>query len=146
MKKGQTFKTTRELDMRDTGGPLIPAGTRGIVKRSRREEKSAWVDLQEYGQRELLLDWMEATTDHVITLPCHDIVVTLKTVDGLTGGTIKSSLHDPGRDSDDAEFDAGVDAVESFILAAAIAGVDIESPAFLQAIDSTVEGLSNHLL
>jgi hypothetical protein len=37
-----------------------------------------------------------------------------------------------------------IDVIESFILACARAGVDIESPAFIEAIETTVEACANN--
>lgn len=38
----------------------------------------------------------------------------------------------------------GVDAVMSFILALACAGIDVETPAFLEAIETTLDALGNN--
>jgi hypothetical protein len=35
-RKGHIFRTTRTLDLRSTGGPLIPKGTYGIIQRVHR--------------------------------------------------------------------------------------------------------------
>lgn len=43
MKKGTIVRTARDLDMRDTGGPLIPRGTRALVLRTQRGGL-VWVD------------------------------------------------------------------------------------------------------
>ena len=38
-----------------------------------------------------------------------------------------------------------IDGIESMILAHAIAGVDIESPAYLEGIETAVEAVANHI-
>lgn len=51
MKKGNIVRTARELDLRDTGGPLIPKGTRALVLRTQRDGL-VWVDFGgEIGRR-----------------------------------------------------------------------------------------------
>lgn len=107
-----------------------------------------------------------------IKLPCHGIVVELGDVDTESptlcykGGTIKSDLKEPcthcglsdcrnhcdgsqgadeehERDAGRAEFNAAVDILERTILAAACAGIDIETPAFLETIETIVDYIGN---
>ncbi len=40
-------------------------------------------------------------------------------------------------------YDARVDALESMILACAVAGIDIQSPAFLEAIETVLDKIGN---
>jgi hypothetical protein len=80
-----------------------------------------------------------------IELPCHGIVVRLGDIDQPTpttyrAGAIESKLHNS---VEPPEYAAAVDAVEAFVLAAAMAGIDIESPAFLEALEVTVDKLGN---
>lgn len=83
-----------------------------------------------------------------ISLPCFDIEVK---VDGKGGGSIQSSLHEDfkkGRILEIhlcAETEASLNAVESLILAHACAGVDIETPAYLEGIETAVEAIFNRL-
>ena len=73
-------------------------------------------------------------------LPCYGIVVNAS--DG--GGSISSDLHEEGV-TDATEYNAAMDGIESMILACACAGIDIESPAFIEAIETAVEGCANNL-
>ncbi len=41
-------------------------------------------------------------------------------------------------------FNGGVDAIMSFILSAACAGIDVETPAFLEAIETTFDAIGNN--
>lgn len=76
-----------------------------------------------------------------IELPSYGIRVTLRTSDdGAVEGEIESDLWDPA-DSENHCIAAAT--LESFILSCACAGVDIEAPAFLTAIDTTVDALVN---
>lgn len=105
-----------------------------------------------------------------ITLPCYGIVVTLN--DG--GGAIASGIQErcptchqyfcvghlsgdfrgekppftPIEHEDDRidreRFNTVIDGVEQFILSAACAGIDIETPAFLEAIETTVNAVANN--
>ena len=83
-----------------------------------------------------------------ITLPCYGIVVDVG--DGC--GNIQSELHetdcDSDRDSLDHELSAyygAMDGIESMIMAHAIAGVDIETPAYIEGIETAVQGCANNL-
>ena len=83
---------------------------------------------------------------NVIRLPCYGIEIALGE---RGGGTIRSGLRlsCSERASDVrrrcADFDRYVDGIESLILAAACAGVDVESPAFVQAIETAVEAAAS---
>jgi hypothetical protein len=82
------------------------------------------------------------------------------------GGTITSELREPcthcgqpGCDSDcdgsqgaddehewdegRAQFNAAIDGIESMILALAVAGVDVETPAVVEAIESAIDAIGN---
>ena len=83
-----------------------------------------------------------------IVLPCFDMVVLLTTVrsgvvDRSLAGRITSNLHHGG--SDDSDYQAIIDGIESLILAHACAGVDIRAPAYIAGIETAVEAASNHL-
>lgn len=69
-----------------------------------------------------------------IHLPCYQMTVTL-TGDGHTG-TVSSELHDG--------TDPACNAIESFVLAMACAGIDIATPAMLEAIETVVDAVGNH--
>jgi hypothetical protein len=77
-----------------------------------------------------------------IELPVAGIKITLNENDeGDYVGAIKSGLHE---ENETAEEKAAVDTLESFILACACAEIDIESPAFLCAIETTIEAIGNN--
>ncbi len=71
------------------------------------------------------------------TLPVFDITLNLVHDDEGTSGSI--SAPDLYGESPDEAFDAAIDAITSFILAAACAGIDVRSAAFLEAIETTVQ-------
>lgn len=97
-----------------------------------------------------------------IHIPVHNIEITL-TEDG--GGSISSELHEPCPTCSDtscyghcddceeleddwydrAEFNKIMDGLESYILARAIAGCDVESPAELEALETALEGIGNNV-
>ena len=83
-----------------------------------------------------------------ITLPCHGIIIKLdgaEEADGGTrydGGTIQSALTADGNKLD-IEC---VHTLESMILAHACAGVAVESPAYLEGIETAVDALFNRCL
>jgi len=69
--------------------------------------------------------------DKTIKLPCYGIVVTF-------------ALGESGELRSDLDNILFFDGIESMILAHAIAGVDIESPAYLEGIETAVEAVSNN--
>ena len=74
----------------------------------------------------------------VCNLPCFGIVVEHDD----QGGKITSELHEKG---EGRALKAAIDTLEAFILACAVAGINIESPAFLEAVETTVDGITNNL-
>ena len=66
-----------------------------------------------------------------ITLPCYGIKVNL-TEDG--GGSISSDLED---------YDP-FDAIEAIVLAHACAGIDIESPAYIEGIETAIDAICHN--
>lgn len=63
-------------------------------------------------------------------------------------GTITSNLHEAatGDTTTDAEIElhnARFDGLESLILACACAGIDVELPAFQEAIDTAIDAIGN---
>jgi hypothetical protein len=81
-----------------------------------------------------------------IRLPCYGIAVTLSRgnrADKPGSGAIVSDLHAAGTASN-RQFNAAIDGLESLILAQACAGVDVESPAYIEGIETAVEAIANH--
>lgn len=81
-----------------------------------------------------------------ITLPSHGIVVVLSyNEEGeIDGSALTSDLK--GEDNDeDQDYNLAIDGIESLILAHACAGIDIESPAYLEGIETAVEAAANNL-
>ena len=76
----------------------------------------------------------------------HDIVIEL---DGGSGN-ISSNLHETPNEAimEDADevrdYNSAIDGMESLILACACSGVDVESTAFLEAIETALEAISNN--
>lgn len=66
-----------------------------------------------------------------ITLPCYNMTITFDDQSGV----IKSDLD---RD------DPGVNVIESFVLALAVAGVDMEKPKIVEAIETAIDAVGNH--
>lgn len=73
-----------------------------------------------------------------ITLPCFGIVIEI--IDNA--GKITSDLKGDG---DNSELKAAMDAIESLILAHAIAGVDVASPAYVEGTETAIETCWNNL-
>ena len=78
-----------------------------------------------------------------IKLPCYGIKIKLSN-GGV--GTITSDLHKTAGDYPITanEYDASINAIESLILAHAVAGINVESPAYIKGIETAVEAISNN--
>ena len=84
-----------------------------------------------------------------IRLPCYGITVTLVRGNGADepgSGAIASDLHAAGRSAADRQYNAAIDGLESLILAHACAGVDVESPAYVEGVETAVEAIANHVV
>ena len=82
-----------------------------------------------------------------ITLPCYDIVIELAEGTGedagrFGGGTLTSNLHEDDSDGH-SELGAAIDAIESMVLAHAVAGIDVASAAYLEGIETSVDAVLN---
>ena len=71
----------------------------------------------------------------------HEIIIHLT---GNGGGSIRSDLKDY-EEGDAEEYNSAIDGVESLLLAHAVAGVDIQSQAYLEGLRSAVEAIANNL-
>jgi hypothetical protein len=84
----------------------------------------------------------------IIRLPCFGIEIRLVRQDSPKNsgeGTITSDLRDTGDAIEVRRYNAAIDALESLILAHACAGVDVESPAYVEGIETAVEAIGNHV-
>jgi hypothetical protein len=84
---------------------------------------------------------------HTIRLPCFGMILRLSGKPPgakLPGGAIVSDLRYPGP-PDNQLYNAAVDALESLILAHACAGVDVQSPAYVEGIETAIEAITNRL-
>ena len=83
-----------------------------------------------------------------IQLPCHGITLTLareNDVEEPGSGTIVSDLH-TAKTAANRQYNAAVDGLESLILAHACAGVNVESPAYVEGIETAVDAVANHAI
>ena len=81
-----------------------------------------------------------------IKLPCYGIVVTFAAVGQDETAWLDSDLSkERFSEGTDKALESAIDGIESMILAHAIAGVDIESPAYLEGIETAVEAVANHI-
>ncbi len=78
----------------------------------------------------------------VIDTKCYGIKVTLTPTEGdMVSGAIESDLHDS---DDDAECKAALDAIESLVLAHAVAGIDITLPAYLEGVETAIDAIHTY--
>jgi len=83
-----------------------------------------------------------------IRLPCYGITITLARENGADkpgSGSITSDLR-AAVTAADRQYNAAIDGLESLILAHACAGVDVESPAYVEGVETAVEAIANHIV
>ena len=83
-----------------------------------------------------------------ISLPCFGITIQLNRKNATQtpgAGIIASDLRTAGTAAN-RQYNAALDGLESLILAHACAGVDVESPAYVEGIETAVEAIANHFL
>jgi hypothetical protein len=61
------------------------------------------------------------------------------------GNIVESNLHDHYDDEDKGQFVGAIHGLESFVLALACAGVDIESQAFGDALSTAIDACAENL-
>lgn len=61
-------------------------------------------------------------------------------------GTVEHTFHAQSDDESSEEFDAAVETLTSMLLACACAGIDIDTPEFRVAVQTTVDAMANHYL
>ena len=77
-----------------------------------------------------------------IRLDCHGIVVYL----GEDGSSkIHSNLKETDGLREDEAYNFAVDGIESLILAHVCAGIDITTPAYIEAIEAAVQSCADNL-
>jgi hypothetical protein len=88
----------------------------------------------------------DRTVARKIKLPCYGITVTLARENGVEepgSGSIVSDLHEP--ETATRRYNAAIDGLEALILAHACAGVDVESPAYLEGIETAVDAIASRV-
>jgi hypothetical protein len=83
-----------------------------------------------------------------IQLPCYGIILTLVRENGVEkpgSGSIVSDLR-AAEATANRQYNAAIDGIEALILAHACAGVDVESPAYIEGIETTVDAIANATL
>jgi hypothetical protein len=87
----------------------------------------------------------DRTVGRTIKLPCYGITLTLARENGAEApgsGSIVSDLREP-KNAANRQYNAAVDGLESLILAHACAGVNVESPAYIEGIETAVDAVAN---
>ena len=74
-------------------------------------------------------------------LPCFGITVKVENGSGSITSTDLKTKHN---DEEDELYNAAIDGIESMILAHACAGIDINSPEYIEGIKTAVESCSNN--
>ena len=90
----------------------------------------------------------DRTVGRKIQLPCYGITVTLARENGVEepgSGSIVSDLREH-KTAANRQYNAAIDGLESLILAHACAGVDVESPAYVEGIETAVDAIANRTI
>ena len=74
-------------------------------------------------------------------LPCFGIKVI---VENGSGSITSTDLKTEHNDEEDELYNAAMDGIESMILAHACAGIDINTPEYIEGIKTAVESCSNN--
>jgi len=74
-------------------------------------------------------------------LPCFGIIV--KVVNG-SGSITSTDLKIEHNNEKDELYNAAIDAIESMILAHACAGIDINTPEYIEGIETAVNSCANN--
>jgi hypothetical protein len=82
-------------------------------------------------------------TERAIKLPCFGIEVRLASG---PGGTITSDLKEScDGDCEGEDYNHAIDGIEALILGHACAGIDIETSAYIEGIESAVQGAAANI-
>lgn len=79
-----------------------------------------------------------------IKLPVYNMVITIEGESGFIHSDLLGG-YDLFDDSEEAEvYNAGKNAIENMVLAHAIAGVNIESPEYLEGLETALDDVCNN--
>ena len=78
----------------------------------------------------------------IITLPIYNIFIVLPNEGGGTITSVGLKVENV-EDHEDMEYNSAIDAVESLILAHAIAGVEVDSPEYIEGLETTLDAICN---
>ncbi len=118
-----------------TCSEAVDAAIRGEPSQSRTNQRQGILELETHQTR-------------VIRFPCFGIEIRLVWQNGPENpgeGTITSDLRETGDAIEARHYNAAIDSLESLILAHACAGVDVESPAYVEGIETAVDAIGNHV-
>jgi hypothetical protein len=92
-------------------------------------------------------DGVVHTEARTIKMPCYNMVITTVDRAGDTSGSIISDLtvkRPRGSALSEPEVYYGLQAIESMVLAHACAGVDVESHAYIEGLETAVDAVLNN--
>jgi hypothetical protein len=115
----------------------------------KREISPGWADNEQWADmREGMIAYQRKGQVHRIKLPCHGIVITLGPPDpdkpgAFLGAALTSDLTPIG--GEPGVWRGAMHAVESLVMAHAAAGVDVQSTAYVEGLETAVEAITNNL-
>ena len=87
-----------------------------------------------------------------ITLNCYGIVVELEEGSGCVSSDLHEDAPDltvenetPEEQEERELYNSAMDGIEALILGHACAGIDVTTPAYLEGIESAVQGCANNI-
>lgn len=130
-----TRRNTRRDIRLDDDGVLEYPDNYGVIRR--KDVHGNCEEIRRPGD-ENYLEWWLLFEQKLFLNSCG---IVLHVVPGVAGmGSISSQLLEGG---ETAEQRAAVDTLEAFVLACACAGMNVQSPQFLEALETTVDKLFN---
>jgi len=87
-------------------------------------------------------------SNKVIKLPVNNCIITLTKPDGKGrwgGGNIKTDWHSDIMGEEEVGYNGAIDGIEALVLAHAIAGINVESPAYIEGIETAIDGTTNNI-
>jgi len=61
------------------------------------------------------------------------------------GGNIKTDWHSDIMGEEEVGYNGAIDGIEALVLAHAIAGINVESPAYIEGIETAIDGTTNNI-
>lgn len=157
-----TFKKYEYVTLHDSHNPDYPFNVGLIIdvcqekcKIRRINGDEQWVDHNDLDQVQIVKK-IDGESPKIIDIPgCCTMVLRINEMGGgnldsdlgvtsIKGDNLKSDAEIQNNPDEAAEYNAAIDGIESLVLALACKGIDVETPAFADALQTAIEVVANH--